>query len=1016
MTSSIGERYVEIKPDTSGFASAAKKALAVAGVAAGAALAAGIAGAFNADAMNAKLKAQLGLTAAQSAKAGKVAGSLFGQNYGTGMEQINVAVKSVIQDIGGMRGASNKVLEDISKKALNTANIFDQDLGGVTRAVGQLMKTGLAKNAKQAMDIVTAGFQKGADKSGDFLDTLNEYGTQFRKVGIDGMTATGLISQGLQGGARDADIVADSIKEFSIRAVDGSKLTAGAFRDLGFNAGKMQDKLAGGGKGAKQGLDQILDKLRAVKDPAERSAIAVALFGTQAEDMGDALLKLDPSKAAKGLGQVKGAAEKANKAFNDTPTAVLQAFIRQIQQGLVDLMANKVIPLIKKVIPPFQQFAAEMKSGEGAGGKFAAVLSAIGSAVANTAKWLNDHRPVVVAVVAAYVAWKVAMIAFRVQQALSLFWLKLHTVGTIQHTIVSKAAAAASKIWAAAVWLVNLAMKANPIAKVVAIIALLVAAVVVAYKTSDKFRAIVDRAWAVIKKAVDVAWNKVIKPVLKAWWAYVTKVLVPTIKGLWDKVVKPVFAFIGKAIDKTWNGVIKPVFKAWWAYISKVLWPTIKFLWEKVVRPVFKAIGDHIKNVWNNGIKPVFSKLKEGVGAIKTAFSRAVDGIKTVWNKLKEAAAAPVRFVVNTVYMKGIFPAVNAIPGVKDLPRISFASGGVLPGYTPGRDVHEFVSRTGGRLHLSGGEGIMRPEWVRAMGGPTAIKRMNWAARMGNLRKVGDVGAFAGGGTLDHMAVQRASAFAHSQAGKPYVWGGVGPGGYDCSGFMSAITNVMRGKSPYSRVGTTASFPWPGFAPGKGKFTIGSANPFPGSGVGHMAGSIESLNVESAGGVGVRLGGAARGWNSSGFNKSGHIGGAAGNIWDPIIAKFKDLWSKMHAAVARLGNMGEWGGMIQKAVQHIAGGIRDWINGKIPGSPVPSFDRGGISRGRRGSLLKNTMRPERVLSPRQTEAFEKLIPLLKSGAMGGFHVHGDVYTRDEQSLARHALAEQRKALAIAGFA
>ena len=60
-----------------------------------------------------------------------------------------------------------------------------------------------------------------------------------------------------------------------------------------------------------------------------------------------------------------------------------------------------------------------------------------------------------------------------------------------------------------------------------------------------------------------------------------------------------------------------------------------------------------------------------------------------------------------------------------------YARGGVLPGFTPGRDVHDFVSPTGGALRLSGGEAIMRPEWTRAVGGAGAINSMNRAAMRG---------------------------------------------------------------------------------------------------------------------------------------------------------------------------------------------------------------------------------------------------------------------------------------------
>lgn len=73
-----------------------------------------------------------------------------------------------------------------------------------------------------------------------------------------------------------------------------------------------------------------------------------------------------------------------------------------------------------------------------------------------------------------------------------------------------------------------------------------------------------------------------------------------------------------------------------------------------------------------------------------------------------------------------------------------YATGGVLPGYTPGRDVHRFFSPTGGALALSGGEAIMVPEWTRAVGGPSAVAAMNAAASGG--RTGGTPGAFAAGG------------------------------------------------------------------------------------------------------------------------------------------------------------------------------------------------------------------------------------------------------------------------------
>src|SRR5690606_26499953 len=99
-------------------------------------------------------------------------------------------------------------------------------------------------------------------------------------------------------------------------------------------------------------------------------------------------------------------------------------------------------------------------------------------------------------------------------------------------------------------------------------------------------------------------------------------------------------------------------------------------------------------------------------------------------------------------------------PGTIEVPHVSvpswlqpakYATGTsnvVLPGYTPGRDVHRFVSPTGGVIDLSGGEGILRPEVVRALG-PDWVERVNAAARgSGSVGVLRHLGGYADGGVL----------------------------------------------------------------------------------------------------------------------------------------------------------------------------------------------------------------------------------------------------------------------------
>ncbi|WP_399142157.1 phage tail tape measure protein [Streptomyces sp. NBUA17] len=280
----------------------------VVGVAAagGALFAAGFSKAVEQDKSRAKLGAQLGLTEKESARAGKIAGGVYAKGYGESVDQVNDALKGLAQNGVASINAPRKELEGLSRSALNLAETFDADVGESTKAVGQLIRTGLVKNGKEGFDLLTAGFQSGADKAGDLIDTVNEYSTQWRKAGLDGATAIGLIGQALQAGARDGDVAADAIKEFSIRAVDGSKTSADGFKMLGLNADDMASKFAKGGSAANGVLDLTLDRLRGIKDPVKQSAAAVALFGTQSEDLGAALYAMDPSTAAAASGRSAG--------------------------------------------------------------------------------------------------------------------------------------------------------------------------------------------------------------------------------------------------------------------------------------------------------------------------------------------------------------------------------------------------------------------------------------------------------------------------------------------------------------------------------------------------------------------------------------------------------------------------------------------------------------------------------------------------------------------------------------
>ncbi|WP_160051297.1 phage tail tape measure protein [Nocardiopsis sp. FR26] len=131
------------------------------------------------------------------------------------------------------------------------------------------------------------------------------------------------------------------------------------------------------------------------------------------------------------------------------------------------------------------------------------------------------------------------------------------------------------------------------------------------------------------------------------------------------------------------------------------------------------------------------------------AFDKAKSGIETAWKKVESITKKPVSFIVNTVYNDGIRATWNKVADLVDMKKLGringFATGGILPGYTPGRDPHKFFSPTGGRLELSGGEAIMRPEFTRAVG-PGWVNAINAAARTGGVGGVQTALGFANGG------------------------------------------------------------------------------------------------------------------------------------------------------------------------------------------------------------------------------------------------------------------------------
>lgn len=315
---------------------------------------------------------------------------------------------------------------------------------------------------------------------------------------------------------------------------------------------------------------------------------------------------------------------------------------------------------------------------------------------------------------------------------------------------------------------------------IIAIVALFGLGLVLLYKHNTTFRNAVNAVWHAIADVFKWVWNKAIKPVL----GWIGDLLSATFKGMkwaWENILWPVIKLIAKVYWNIWKDTFKVIFvlilAAWkglmlgmkwaWDHILHPVWNAIKdaasWLWQHALKPVFDVIGRGFKNLfdgmkwaWEHTLGPVFDHIgKVALPKLQSAFKTVVGAIGNIWGGLQDLIKAPIKFVLDTVVNKGLIKGFNSIAhwvgqDSMKIPYIhnkalGFASGGIMPGYTPGRDVHRFISPTAGQLELSGGEAIMRPEWTAAMG-PAYVNHMNRIAREKGASGIRKAMGFATGG------------------------------------------------------------------------------------------------------------------------------------------------------------------------------------------------------------------------------------------------------------------------------
>lgn len=342
---------------------------------------------------------------------------------------------------------------------------------------------------------------------------------------------------------------------------------------------------------------------------------------------------------------------------------------------------------------------------------------------------------------------------------------------------------------------------------VLAAIALIVGTFLYLYNNVEEFKSGVDSFLKEVGENFDRFKREVVQPFAEFF------------RRAYDMFIKPTFEAFGKIVSDTWD-VIKGIFKVFGDTFSR-LGNMIGQIIEFIIVPIFGFLGDKISEKWTKYIKPALrlfgDYLEEHVAPKFQAFLDVVTGI---WNALLEVLRAPIRLFIEYVINKGLIAGfnwlANKVPGMTPVDPVPIpdalqpgggkgkpkgggggkglhtarALGGVLPGWSPGRDNLRFYGPNGHVLDLSGGEGIAVPELTKEIG-ESRLNAANRLARNGN-------------------AARGVQMLAGGEIGGPFDW--VGDAWDSASGWVSDAASWVGNKAGEAAswvkdaVGTVADF------------------------------------------------------------------------------------------------------------------------------------------------------------------------------------------------------------------
>ena len=484
---------------------------------------------------------------------------IYKDNYGDNFLDIADAMTVVKNQIGALDASE---LTNLTESAFALRDVFGYDISESVRAAKTLMDN-FGIDGSRAFDLIALGAQNGLDYSGELLDTINEYSVQFGKLGYDAEGMFTVLDAGAKSGALNLDKVGDAMKEFSIRAIDGSDTTVAGFEAIGLSSDEMSQKFAEGGDIANQAFGQVIDALKSIDDPIARNTAGINLFGTMWEDLGEeAILSLTGiTEAAYGT---TGALDQIKETRYGNLISEIQSLGKTAQTDILVPLGEQLLPMLSSLVTTVSGLVSQfsnLSSGQqqailAVAGLiavlptlitlFSGVFTVIGTVSTGIALFTGAATTGSAAATGISIALKgISTVAGGIGTALS-------SLGTlITGTVIPAITSSVSGLFAF--------LAANPVVLIITgITAAVIALVALIATKGDEIQAILQKVDDFLQGIFLTDWTKIFGPglgdALNAFFANVKNIW-NAVKQIFDGVIDFIRGVFTGDWERAWNGV-----------------------------------------------------------------------------------------------------------------------------------------------------------------------------------------------------------------------------------------------------------------------------------------------------------------------------------------------------------------------------------------------------------------------------------------------------------------------------